>query len=351
MSKNSGSFTNARGQKLYTVSWTPEEGDVKAVLLWNHGLGEYIDRFEGSAKYWVASGIAVFGFDAHGMGLSEPLDDAGRGLVRRFSHLVEDALMYHDKVLLPALAEKAITAPVFIGGNSLGGLVASYAALERPEAFKGLILQSPAVDVEWTPVLRIQAALGNILAALLPRAKLVPAVRPEDMSQDPDVVKEYLEDPMIYKGNVRALSGNEVLKGFRGLVAKRANLKLPIYAVHGTSDRCTSLPALRDMLKHVSSTDVTLQEVVGGYHELLHGPEKEQVRKDIKDWMLARAEAAATPAVKAEAEAAPEQEAVAPGQEGGAKVKDDTAAETSGEAEAAMPAEGVEGIKVVVPGA
>lgn len=30
--------------------------------------------------------------------------------------------------------------------------------------------------------------LGNLLALLVPRAKLVPAVRPEDMSQDPDAV-------------------------------------------------------------------------------------------------------------------------------------------------------------------
>lgn len=43
------------------------------------------------------------------------------------------------------------------------------------------------------------------------------------------------------------------------------------------------------MLKHVGSTDVTLKEVEGGYHELLMGPEKEQVRVDIRDWLLVHA--------------------------------------------------------------
>ncbi len=50
----------------------------------------------------------------------------------------------------PALREKGLSSlPLFMGGNSLGGLVASYVALERPTAFAGLILQSPAIDVEW----------------------------------------------------------------------------------------------------------------------------------------------------------------------------------------------------------
>lgn len=33
----------------------------------------------------------------------------------------------------------------------------------------------------------------------------------------------------MLKGNVRARSGNEILKGFRSLKSKRAGLTLPIY--------------------------------------------------------------------------------------------------------------------------
>ncbi|GLC59571.1 hypothetical protein PLESTB_001501600 [Pleodorina starrii] len=365
MGKVSGSFKNARGQKLYTAEWTPDAGDVKAVLFWNHGFGEYIDRFDASAKIWTESGIAMFGFDAHGMGLSEPFDEPSRALIRRFSHLVDDAVQYMDEVLKPALAARGITAPIFIAGDSLGGLVASYVVLQRPEAFAGLVMQSPAIDVEWTPLLRFQAAIGNVLAAVVPRAKLVPAVRPEDMSQDPAVVKEYLEDPMIYKGNVKALSGNEILKAFRGLSSKRAEFKLPILAVHGTADRCTSLPAVREMLKHVSSTDVKLIEVEGGYHELLMGPEKEQVRAGIRDWLLAHAEARAEAVVpadeKADAVAAEDKEAPpaaaataatpAEAPEAGsaeAEAAKEGVAPAAAEGAAAVPAE-AEGAKALAP--
>jgi acylglycerol lipase len=36
---------------------------------------------------------------------------------------------------------------------------------------------------------RFQAAVGGVMARLIPRARIVPAVRPEDMSQDPRVVQ------------------------------------------------------------------------------------------------------------------------------------------------------------------
>lgn len=64
------------------------------------------------------------------------------------------------------------------------------------------------------PLCRVQAAVGGLLSALVPRAKLVPAVRPEDMSQDPAVVAAYVNDPLNTQGNVRARTGNEMLRGF-----------------------------------------------------------------------------------------------------------------------------------------
>ncbi len=51
--------------------------------------------------------------------------------------------------------------------------------------------------------------------------------------------------------------------------------------------------ALKRHLAAISSSDITLKEVEGGYHELLFGPEKEQVRQWIMDWILAHAAAKA----------------------------------------------------------
>ncbi len=44
--------------------------------------------------------------------------------------------------------------PTFLGGVSLGGLAAAHAVLRNPAAWAGLVLQSPALDVQWNLALK-----------------------------------------------------------------------------------------------------------------------------------------------------------------------------------------------------
>jgi alpha-beta hydrolase superfamily lysophospholipase len=53
-----------------------------------------------------------------------------------------------------AQASSSPPPPMFLGGQSLGGLVAPLACLRGPQRWAGLLLLSPALDVEWSPLLR-----------------------------------------------------------------------------------------------------------------------------------------------------------------------------------------------------
>lgn len=66
-------------------------------------------------------------------------------------------------------------------------------------------------------------------------------------------MKDYISDPLNVIGNVRARTGNEILKAFKAVNKKTQELSLPIYAAHGTVDRCTSYPAVKRFLEHVSA--------------------------------------------------------------------------------------------------
>lgn len=81
------------------------------------------------------AGIAVFSFDAHGQGRSGPKE---RVLIKSVSHLVDDVYTYLDEVRKahPSLP------PLFIGGQSLGGLVAVHTVLRNQSVWAGLILHS-----------------------------------------------------------------------------------------------------------------------------------------------------------------------------------------------------------------
>lgn len=49
------------------------------------------------------------------------------------------------------------------------------------------------------------------------------------------------------------------------------------------------LQAVKRLIQACQSKDATLKEIPGGYHELIMGPEKEQVIPMIIDWILAHA--------------------------------------------------------------
>jgi acylglycerol lipase len=62
--------------------------------------------------------------------------------------------------------------------------------------------------------------------------------------------------------------------------------------LYGVQDKCTSIGGVRRFISGVSSSDKTMREVVGGYHELLMGPESGQCTQQLTDWILDHAQAA-----------------------------------------------------------
>lgn len=138
--------------------------------------------------------------------------------------------------------------------------------------------------------------MGGLLASLVPRKPLVPAVRPEDMSQDPRVVQEYVEDPLNYVGPVRARTAHQCLAACGEVNRRAPEITVPVYACHGQLDRCTSVSASRKFVEGpggVSSRDKTYRLVAGGYHELLHGPEWRECTMEVVRWIKERCAAGA----------------------------------------------------------
>lgn len=97
-------------------------------------------------------GIAVLSYDAYGHGQSDPQDKCDRAVVWSFNDLVNDLYFVWDWAKKQTPANAAL--PTFIGGQSMGGLVAAHTALRSQGSWAGCLLHSAAIDVEWTPVLR-----------------------------------------------------------------------------------------------------------------------------------------------------------------------------------------------------
>ncbi|KAL4437215.1 hypothetical protein ABPG75_004354 [Micractinium tetrahymenae] len=262
-----GERASAEGHKLFAVTVLPDAGQAPgAVLCWHHGVGEHIGRYEKVFARLAQAGIAVYSGDIVGHGKSE----GHRAYIESYTDTVEEFLALCEWAAADVKARYPGAAPpFFIGGHSLGGLVAALACHRDQTRWAGLMVCSPAMDVEMGLVLKIQAALGGLLAAIAPRARMVPAVDPKDMNPDPKCVEDYCNDPLNTVGNLPMRTGNEVLKAMRWLRARWPDFTLPIYMHHGEGDKCTSPKASQAFVAAASSTDKTANIVPGGYHEVL----------------------------------------------------------------------------------
>lgn len=280
-----GTRPSVTGATLQTVEYLPD-GPARAALVFHHGLQEHCRRYDSVFSTMADAGIAVFTYDAFGHGKS----GGDRALISKFSDLVDDfAAAGTAAATNPAVSGL----PRFIGGHSLGGLVAITTCLRDQAAWNGLLISGPALDVEWTPVLRVQAAVGSLLAALVPRARIVPATDPVNMNRDPERVKEYVEDPLNTVGPVAVRTANESLQAFRALAKRRGEVTLPLYAHHGTADKVTSYPATKAFVKGAASTDKTMVPVEGGFHEVLFEECGPELTQEMIKWMLERSGGAA----------------------------------------------------------
>jgi alpha-beta hydrolase superfamily lysophospholipase len=68
------------------------------------------------------AGIATLSFDVEGHGASDPQPPAPRHAIKRFSHIVHDALLHIKSVLVPFCETNCNGAPVFLMGSSMGAL-------------------------------------------------------------------------------------------------------------------------------------------------------------------------------------------------------------------------------------
>ena len=273
------SLRMADGVQLFTQAWT--HPDPTTIVLLVHGYGEHSGRYGHVARAVNNIGVSVYTYDQRGYGRSE-----GRtAYVDTFDQYLDDL-----RVVLDHVRRSAPDVPLYLFGHSMGGAVVLLYALERQTVgISGLILSSPAIEVDpdIAPLLR---KMAKGIGRLLPRLPVVPS--PEGaISRDPDVVAEAEADPLNYHGRVLARTGSELLRACQRIQHRLDSLALPFLVVHGTADALTSPDASRHLYDVARSEDKTIRLYDGLYHETFNEPERETVLQDITAWLDERIEA------------------------------------------------------------
>ena len=271
-----GSFRGVRNAKIYEQAWLPDE-EAKAVVLVVHGLGEHSGRYMNVVNAVVPRGYAVYALDHLGHGKSE----GEREVVERFDDYTDTLTIY-----LARVKDREAGKPVFLLGHSMGGLIASYYLLDHQDAFRGAVISAPAVKVG-DSVSKGTILMGKVLSVLAPKVGVV-ALDAEGISRDPEVVRAYVDDPLVFHGKTPARLAAEMLKAMMRVTAEAGTIRLPILIVQGSEDKLVDPGGAQMLYDTVSSTDKTLRIYEGFFHEVCNEPECALVLEDIGSWLDAR---------------------------------------------------------------
>lgn len=273
MKRRDESLIGNGGLEIRYAVYEPD-GEARGVLLIAHGLGEHGGRYDHVARRLCDVGLRVAVPDHRGHGRS----GGPRAGLRRFADFTDDLHAVSDAVRTPEL-------PVFVLGHSMGGTIALEYALRYQDELTGAVLSGAAVQPGNQPRLLLEIAklLGRV-APSLPTAKLESAA----ISRDPEVVRAYEADPLVFHGKVPAGLGGAALRLMDTFPARLADLRLPVLVLHGAEDRLTSPEGSRVVHARVGSTDKGLIVYPGLHHEIFNEPEQDAVLDDVAGWLQAR---------------------------------------------------------------
>jgi len=269
-----GTFAGAGGLQLYYQAWLPPAGQPKKAVLINlHGLGDHSSLYPTLADHFPSRGIALYAYDMRGNGHSP----GQRAYLRGWHEYRGDLRAFLERV-----RKWEGSLPVFLLGNSLGGLVVLDYALHYPAGLRGVIAAAPPLGEVGVPPFLM--ALGRIMSWIWPRFSLEVGMDLSGLARDPAVADTILSDSLFHRRGTARLS-TEVTAAIQRVQARAETLSVPLLILHGSADRMVPPDGSRRFFSRVEEPDRELREYPGAYHALFADLGYEEVLKDTERWM------------------------------------------------------------------
>jgi alpha-beta hydrolase superfamily lysophospholipase len=269
-----GTFPGAGGLPLYYQAWQPTETrHPRAVLINLHGLGDHSGLYPNLAGYFPPRGVAVYAFDMRGNGRSP----GQRAYVGSWQEYRGDLHAFLDRVR--GWEPKV---PLFLLGNSLGGLVVLDYVLHHSPQVDGVIVAAPPLGGVGVPPLLM--ALGRIMSRVFPRFSLNVGMDLTGLARDPAIIDAVLADPLFHRRGTARLS-TEVTAAISRVQHLANKLSVPLLILHGAADRMVSPEGSRIFFNKACCPDRELKEYPGAYHGLFADFGHEEVLRDVEQWI------------------------------------------------------------------
>jgi alpha-beta hydrolase superfamily lysophospholipase len=119
---------------------------------------------------------------------------------------------------------------------------------------------------------------------VLPRLSIGSGLDPDGLSRDPEVLRRYLEDPLIHRTMTTSL-GAELLAAAPRTAARAGQVQVPLLLLHGEADPICSALGSRGFHAGLRAPGSALRTYPDLRHEIFNEPEREQVWQDLWNWL------------------------------------------------------------------
>jgi alpha-beta hydrolase superfamily lysophospholipase len=245
-------------------------------------LGDHSGLYPYLVEHALRSRWTVHAPDLRGNGRSP----GQRGYITRWSEFQDDLHCFLQVVR----AEEGRDQPLFLLGNSMGGLVVLDYAFDHPTACNGVIAAAPPLGQLRIPGYLL--ALARVASRIVPRFSLETGLDLSGLARDPAIAAEILNDPLFHRRGTARL-GTEVERTIAKLQRDAAKFTAPLLIMHGSDDRMVPPDGSRAFVPKAGSHDKQYREYPGAYHVLFADYGRDEVLQDLEQWMTTREHAAA----------------------------------------------------------
>jgi acylglycerol lipase len=273
-----GTLTSADGTCLFYRYW-PAEGLNGHVVIVLHGIGYHSGPYKVIADALNPRGIAVYGLDARGHGLS----CGPRGFTGSALEVAQDVA-----TMVRFVQRERPNAKVFLLGDSMGGNYALHYAKDCGAQIAGLILLAPAFWLDASQLFDLESALLMPYFLLGHRKPVIDLVgkRLDESSRDAKWIAARRADPLAYKkANFGYLLDiQRLIFGWKRKIAPE--VRVPILMIKGGKDRVVSQRDCEIFQKLSASTDKRFEVYSDVPHTTLWDPQTPEILDQAGSWIL-----------------------------------------------------------------